>query len=82
VSWRREGEDLVIVLADNGVGVPPGEKERIFSRGTGRNTGYGLFISREILSITGLSLAETGAFGEGARFEIRVPEGAFRFGKG
>jgi PAS domain S-box-containing protein len=82
ISPRPEGKDLVIVVEDNGVGVPPGEKDRIFSRGTGRNTGYGLFISREILSITGLSLVETGTFGEGARFEIRVPEGAFRFGKG
>ncbi|HMK15616.1 MAG TPA: sensor histidine kinase, partial [Methanomicrobiales archaeon] len=61
--------------------VPPEEKELIFRRGTGRNTGYGLFIAREILSITGLSLTETGTFGEGARFEIRVPEGAYRFGK-
>jgi PAS domain S-box-containing protein len=82
VSSRQEGMDLVIIVEDNGVGVPPGEKGRIFSRGTGRNTGYGLFISREILSITGLSITETGTFGEGARFEIRVPEGAYRFGKG
>jgi PAS domain S-box-containing protein len=82
LSWRSEGEDVVIIVEDNGVGVPPTEKQRIFSRGTGRNTGYGLFISREILSITGLSIHETGTFGEGARFEIRVPEGAFRFGKG
>jgi PAS domain S-box-containing protein len=82
ISPRPEGKDLVIVVEDNGVGVPQGEKDRIFSRGTGRNTGYGLFISREILSITGLSIVETGTFGEGARFEIRVPEGAFRFGKG
>jgi signal transduction histidine kinase len=73
---------MVIVLEDNGVGIPPGEKERIFGRGTGRNTGYGLFISREILSITGLTIRETGTFGAGARFEIRVPEGAFRLGSG
>jgi len=82
ISCHAEGRDLAMVVEDNGVGIPPGEKERIFGRGTGRNTGYGLFISREILSITGLSIRETGTFGEGARFEIRVPEGAFRFGKG
>jgi PAS domain S-box-containing protein len=81
VSCRHDRGDLDLIVEDNGVGVPPGEKEKIFSRGTGRNTGYGLFIAREILSITGLSLRETGTFGEGARFEIRVPEGAFRFGK-
>jgi PAS domain S-box-containing protein len=81
ISCHTEGKDTVIGVEDNGVGIPPGEKERIFDRGTGRNTGYGLFISREILSITGLSLRETGTLGAGARFEIRVPEGAFRFGK-
>ncbi|HMK16287.1 MAG TPA: PAS domain S-box protein, partial [Methanomicrobiales archaeon] len=70
ISARPDGNDLVIAVEDNGIGVPPEEKERIFSRGTGRNTGYGLFISREILSITGLSLGETGTFGQGARFEI------------
>jgi PAS domain S-box-containing protein len=82
VSCHPEGREMVIVLEDNGVGIPPGEKERIFGRGTGRNTGYGLFISREILSITGLTIRETGTFGAGARFEIRVPEGAFRLGSG
>jgi len=82
ISCRREGRDLALVVEDNGIGIPPDEKERIFSRGSGRNTGYGLFIAREILSITGLSIRETGTFGEGARFEIRVPEGAFRFGNG
>lgn len=82
ISCHGEGRGMAIVLADNGVGIPPGEKEKIFARGTGRNTGYGLFISREILSITGLSLRETGTFGQGARFEILVPEGAFRSGKG
>jgi PAS domain S-box-containing protein len=82
ISCHAGGKDMAIVVEDNGVGIPQGEKERIFDRGTGRNTGYGLFISREILSITDLSLRETGTFGVGARFEIRVPEGAFRFGKG
>jgi len=41
----------------------------------------GLFLSREILGITGLSIKETGKFGEGARFEIHVPGGKYRFGE-
>jgi len=82
VSFRRAEDAVDIVVQDNGVGIPPQDKEKVFARGTGRNTGYGLFIAREILSITGLSITETGTFGEGARFEIRVPAGTFRFGKG
>jgi hypothetical protein len=41
----------------------------------------GLFLVREILAITGIAIAETGTPGTGARFEIVVPEGAFRRGK-
>jgi signal transduction histidine kinase len=55
------------------------EKERIFDRGFGKNTGFGLAISREILSITGMTIRETGEPGRGARFEITVPNGAWRF---
>jgi signal transduction histidine kinase len=63
----------VIVYADNGVGIPSEDKERIFLRGFGKHTGLGMFLSREILSITGLTIHETGEPGTGARFEITVP---------
>jgi len=43
-----------------------------------RNTGMGLFLSREILSITGITLRETGKPGEGARFGMTVSKGAYR----
>jgi PAS domain S-box-containing protein len=69
---------LLLVYQDNGAGIPPEEKAEIFNRGYGKNTGYGLFLIREILSITGLSIKESGTPGEGARFEIHVPEGSFR----
>lgn len=78
VSQRMDDGDLVITWEDDGVGVPTAEKSDIFERGRGRNTGFGLYISRDILSITGLSITETGKEGKGARFEIRVPMGAFR----
>lgn len=44
----------------------------------GKNTGLGLFLSREILSITGITLTEAGDPGKGARFEITVPDGIYR----
>jgi PAS domain S-box-containing protein len=67
-----------IIYEDNGVGIPGKEKEEIFKRGYGRNTGFGLFLSREILNITGITIKETGTPGKGSRFEIRVPFGNFR----
>jgi len=38
-----------------------------------------MYLSREILSITGITISETGTYEKGARFEIRVPKGAYRF---
>ncbi len=78
VSAHPSGEDLVVVWEDNGAGIAAGEKERIFERGFGKNTGLGMFLAREILSLTGITITETGEPEKGARFEIRVPEGMFR----
>jgi signal transduction histidine kinase len=78
VSFReREGYGVVIV-EDNGAGIPVSMKERIFEHGVGSNTGLGLFLVREILDITGISISETGTEGNGARFEINVPKGSYR----
>jgi signal transduction histidine kinase len=73
---------LVISVEDDGVGISGEDKERLFGRGFGHHTGLGLFLSREILSITGITITETGEPGKGARFEILVPEGVWRIGKG
>lgn len=74
----RDG-DRIIVCEDDGGGVPTEEKEIIFDLGFGKNTGFGLAISREILAITDIIIAETGEPGQGARFEMRVPHGAWRY---
>ncbi len=76
VSSHETDEGLVIVVEDNGVGIRKEEKEHLFSRGFGKQTGLGLFLSREILAITGIAIAEKGMPGEGARFEIIVPKGS------
>ncbi|PKL68069.1 MAG: hypothetical protein CVV30_12055 [Methanomicrobiales archaeon HGW-Methanomicrobiales-1] len=79
VLCEREPDSLLVIVEDNGTGIPVEEKERIFERGMGKNTGLGLFLAREILAITGITIRETGIFGRGARFEIFVPEGKFRY---
>jgi signal transduction histidine kinase len=67
-----------IVYEDNGVGISTEDKRRLFQKGFGKNTGLGLFLSQEILAITGLTIRETGEPGNGVRFVIAVPEGAYR----
>ncbi|MDD3573952.1 MAG: PocR ligand-binding domain-containing protein [Methanospirillum sp.] len=76
-----KNEDLIISCSDDGIGISAREKEAVFTHGYGKHTGVGLFISREILAITGLSILETGTEGSGARFEILVPARKFRFQK-
>ena len=64
-----------------GPAVPDQDKQAIFTKGFGRNSGLGLFLIREILAITGISIKETGKFGEGSRFELVIPDGFYRIGK-
>ncbi|WP_214084208.1 PAS domain S-box protein [Methanoculleus sp.] len=79
VTAVPDGNGARIVWEDNGVGVPAEYKERIFERGFGSHTGLGLFLVKEVLSITEIAIRENGTPGEGARFEITVPEGNARF---
>ena len=76
---REIPDGLIIHIDDNGVGIPAQDKEKIFRRGFGKNTGLGLFLAREILSITGITIRETGEYQHGARFELHVPKGVFRY---
>ena len=78
-SIQESGDEHPIICEDDGDGVPADEKERIFERRYGKNTGLGLFLAREILRITGMTIRETGEPGKGARFEMTVPNGAYRF---
>lgn len=77
ISYRRDDDSNTIIWEDNGAGIPDGMKELIFNRAFGRNTGFGLFLCREILMITGMTIRETGKYGNGARFEITIPSGNF-----
>jgi signal transduction histidine kinase len=78
ISSHQDERDLLVVIEDDGAGISAQDLPRLFERGFGKHTGLGLFLSREILSITGITIRVTSNPGEGARFEIRVPAGKFR----
>jgi len=78
VRYEMHGDACLLFYTDDGVGVPAKDKQRIFERGFGKHTGLGLFLTREILSITGITIAETGLYGGGVQFELLVPAGSFR----
>jgi signal transduction histidine kinase len=74
--WFRVSEEagnLVLTVRDDGHGISAGDREHLFERGYGKNSGYGLFLSREILGITGISIEEKSGPGEGAAFVITIP---------
>jgi signal transduction histidine kinase len=78
VSLHQTGPSGLLLVERNGAGIPPAEKEKIFERSYDKGTGWGLFLAREILAVTGMNITETGEEGKGVRFEITLPPGSFR----
>lgn len=75
---RSSGDMLSIVWEDDGIGIKEEHKKMIFDQGFGTHTGLGLFMVKEILGITGITIKETGREEVGAKFEIQIPTGRFR----
>ncbi len=78
VFVQQAGPSTGILVESNGAGVPDAEKEKIFDRGYDKGNGWGLFLAREILAATGMTIAENGEAGTGKRFEITLPAASFR----
>jgi signal transduction histidine kinase len=78
-SSRESEAGLVITFRDNGEGISAEDKKKLFQKGYGKHTGLGLYLSREILTITGITIIENGKLGTGVRFEMTVPKDAYRF---
>ena len=82
LGGRREGNMLLLWVDDDGDGIPPGKRERIFepftcldpsrSRDSG-GVGLGLAIVRSILRMHGGSIRASESPWGGARFELRIP---------
>lgn len=74
LTSRQEDGRLLIIIEDDGIGIPDKEKEQVFRYGYGKNTGFGLAFAKDIASVTGITIIENGTFGKGARFELTVPK--------
>jgi signal transduction histidine kinase/predicted GNAT family acetyltransferase len=78
VTYHEIPGGLDLILEDDGIGIPEDKKQSIFDYDEGGHAGIGLFICREILGVTGMTIAETGTEGNGARFVIHVPSEGYR----
>ena len=79
LRYEDNPRGITLIFEDNGPGIPEERKMEIFEHDFGKNSGLGLLFCRETLSITDITIAETGVPGKGARFEMSVPEGSYRF---
>lgn len=79
ISFRIEQESGILAIENSGTGVPRDRKKAIFMKGYGKKTKLGLYVSREILAMTGITIDETGEEGKGARFELTLPKEGYRF---
>ncbi len=78
VSGREEGNDLVLSVKDDGPGMPPEVRDRVFTpffttKGPGRGMGLGLTIVRRVVDAHGGALHLTTAPGAGTEFVVRLP---------
>jgi PAS domain S-box-containing protein len=76
VSAARTPDGVEIAVADEGVGIPPSERDRIFSKfykaGGGQGTGLGLFIARGLVREMGGHLSVESEEGQGSRFAFAL----------
>jgi PAS domain S-box-containing protein len=77
VSGREVDGTLRVTFEDDGKGIAMERRGRVFEH-SGENAGFGLFLAREILAISGITIDETSEPGMGARFELTVPAGSWR----
>ncbi|PKL69680.1 MAG: hypothetical protein CVV30_09020 [Methanomicrobiales archaeon HGW-Methanomicrobiales-1] len=78
VTYHETPEGLDLCFRDDGTGIPTEKKKQIFEYDAGGHAGIGLFICRQIVEVTEMTIQETGIEGRGAEFVIHVPPGGYR----
>jgi signal transduction histidine kinase len=79
IRSRRDGDEVVISIEDNGCGIPENIRTQVFdpfftTKQVGRGTGQGLAVARSIIvDKHGGSIDFTTVVGQGTTFVIRLP---------
>ncbi|MDR0728388.1 MAG: PAS domain-containing sensor histidine kinase [Puniceicoccales bacterium] len=82
LSLRREGPDLILEVADKGIGIPPEDQGKIFQLfHRGRNVGVikgigvGMFMLKYCVDLHRGRIAFRSTLGVGTTFRVRLPAG-------
>ncbi|TDA26828.1 MAG: histidine kinase [Archaeoglobi archaeon] len=74
INLFTEGNECVLQIADNGIGIPDEIKSKIFETGfSRRGGGLGLFLVKKIVEMFGGRITVRDNVPKGALFEVRLP---------
>ena len=80
VEAKMVADEVVVAIADRGIGIPTGDLERLFERySRGSNvsgivgTGVGLYLVKMVVDLHGGNVEVKSEEGSGSRFTIRLP---------
>lgn len=76
ISHEQSEDQLDLIYEDDGVGMSPEAKPRLFTEGftTGKGSGYGLFLIKKLMEVYGWTIQEIGTPETGTRFVMAVPK--------
>jgi len=74
LTYTTQPDKLTLIYQDDGEGIAPEIKQKLFKKGAGYGTGLGLYLTKKTLDAYGWQIKETGKHNQGARFEITIPK--------
>lgn len=82
VSVRRVGDEIVVDVSDQGIGITAEELPTVFDkfthaaneqRGSGNSTGIGLYLAQQIARLHGGSITVRSVLSKGSTFSVHLP---------
>lgn len=78
ITTRKNDGNILIIVADNGQGIPPESRDRIFTmyyraNENSKGNGLGLYVVKRAVEKLGGTVSFTSGVNEGSSFELVIP---------